>query len=246
MPSRAFRFGAIGGRWHLSFIAALNPGRLLVGVVLIALGVVYLLDRLGVAQAGRLIGSLWPLVVIAAGLLQMAVTRRVHIGAVIVVLVGLLLLASSLHLLPANAWELFWPLVLIAIGVLFLAGVITRGGMHQTEQRDQAHAFSVFGGQRVISQSRQFRGASLTAFFGGVTLDLRQAKLAPDGADVDVMTAFGGAQILVPTGWLVLFSGIPIFGSFDDRTSHTGDEAGPQLRIRGTAMFGGVEAKNSP
>jgi len=98
----------------------------------------------------------------------------------------------------------------------------------------------------VISQSKQFRGASLTAFFGGVTLDLRQARLAPDGADVDVMTAFGGAQILVPAGWLVLFSGIPIFGSFEDRTSHTGDEAGPQLRIRGTAMFGGVEAKNSP
>src|SRR5262249_43653728 len=51
----------------------------------------------------------------AAGLLQMAVTRRAHIGAAIVVLVGLLLLASSLHLLPANAWELFWPVVLIAI-----------------------------------------------------------------------------------------------------------------------------------
>jgi cell wall-active antibiotic response 4TMS protein YvqF len=173
MPSRAFRFGAIGGRWHLSFIAALNPGRLLVGVVLIALGVVYLLDRLGVAQAGRLIGSLWPLVVIAAGLLQMAVTRRAHIGAVIVVLVGLLLLASSLHLLPANAWELFWPLVLIAIGVLFLAGVITRGGMHQTEQRDQAHAFSVFGGQRVISQSRQFSRCVIDS-----VLRRRDARLA--------------------------------------------------------------------
>src|SRR5262249_33977667 len=102
------------------------------------------------------------------------------------------------------------------------------------------HAFSVFGGQRVISQSKQFRGASLTAFFGGVTLDLRQAKPAPDGADVDVMTAFGGAQVLVPAGWLVLFSGIPTFGCCEDRTSHRGDEAGPQLRIRGTAVFGGA------
>ncbi len=224
----------------------MNPGRLLVGVVLIALGVVYLLDRLGVAQAGTVIASFWPLVIIAAGVLQMAVTRRAHIGAAIVVLVGLILLAGSLHLLPANAWQLFWPVVLIAIGVLFLAGVITRGGLHQTDQRDQVHAFTVFGGQRVVSESQQFRGASLTAFFGGVTLDLRQARLAPEGADVDVMTAFGGAQMIVPVGWHVSFSGVPVFGSFEDKTSHTGGEGGPQLRIKGTAMFGGVEAKNSP
>ena len=156
----------------------MNPGRLLVGGVLIALGIVFLLDRLGVAQAGTLIAALWPLMIIAAGVLQMAVTRRAHVGAAIVVLVGLILLAASLNLLPANAWGLFWPVVLIAVGVLFMAGVITRGRVHQPDQRDQAQAFSVFGGQRVINESPQFRGASLTAFFGGVTLDLRQAKLA--------------------------------------------------------------------
>jgi predicted membrane protein len=224
----------------------MNPGRLLVGVVLVALGVLFLLDRLGVAQAGPLIDSFWPLVIIFAGVLQMAVTRSVHVGAAIVVLVGLILLASSLHLLPANAGQLFWPLVLIAVGLIVLAGYATRGGQHQTDQRDRAHAFSVFSGQRVVSESQQFRGASLSAFFGGVTLDLRHAKLAPEGADVDVMTAFGGAQIIVPEGWQVLFSGVPIFGGFEDKTSHTGGETGPQLRIRGTAIFGGVEAKNNP
>jgi predicted membrane protein len=224
----------------------MNPGRLLVGIVLVALGIVFLLDRLGVASAGTVLASFWPLVIIAAGVLQMAVTRRAHVGAAIVVLVGVILLAGSLHLLPANAGELFWPVVLIGIGVLFLAGVITRGAVHQSDKRDVAHAFTVFGGQRLVSGSEQFRSASLTAFFGSVTLDLRQAKLAPEGADVDVMTAFGGAQILVPPGWPVLFSGVPIFGGFEDKTSRSGTEVGPPLRIRGTAMFGGVEVKNTP
>lgn len=220
-----------------------NPGRLFVGVVLIALGVVFLLDRFGVAQAGRLIGSFWPVVIIAMGVLQLAIARRASVGAGILVLVGLILLAASLNLLPANAGELFWPLVLIAIGLAFLAGVMTRSE-HQTDQRDEPHAFAVFGGERVISESQQFRGASLTAFFGGVTLDLRPAKLAPEGADVDALTAFGGADIIVPTGWEVLVSGIPVFGAFEDKTSHTATGAGPQLRIRGTALFGGVAAKN--
>ena len=218
----------------------------MVGIVLIGLGVVFLLDRLGVANAGTLLASFWPLVIIAAGVLQMAVTRSMHVGAGIVVLVGLILLAGSLRLLPANAGELFWPLVLIAIGVLFLAGFVTRAAVHRSDQRDVAHAFSIFGGQRLVNVSQHFQGASLTAFFGGVTLDLRQAKLAPEGADVDVMTAFGGAQILVPEGWYVSFSGVPIFGAFDDKTSHQDTETGPSLRIRGTAMFGGVEVKNAP
>src|SRR5213078_2262622 len=108
-------------------------------------------------------------------------------------------------------WSLFWPLVLIAVGVLVLAGFVTRGALRQTDDRDRAHAFAVFGGQRVVSGSQQFRGASLTAFFGGVTLDLRQAKLAPEGADVDVMTAFGGAEIIVPAGWQIVLSGVPVF-----------------------------------
>lgn len=70
-------------------------------------------------------------------------TRRSPAGAAIVVLVGLILLAASLHLLPANAGGLFWPVVLIAIGVLFLAGVIMRGRMLYTDQRDKAQAFSI-------------------------------------------------------------------------------------------------------
>lgn len=225
----------------------MNPGRLLVGLVLVALGIVFLLDRLGVASAGWLIGALWPLVIVAAGVLQIAVTRRAHLGAGITIVVGLVLLAATLNLLSANVWQFFWPVALIVVGLLFLAGMVSRGIVGQTQQRDDvAHAFSVFGGQKVVNESQQFRGASLTSFFGGVTLDLRQANLAPEGADVDVMTAFGGAGIVVPEGWHVSLSGIPIFGGFDDKTSGTRPQGGPELRVRGTALFGGVEVKNRP
>lgn len=225
----------------------MNPGRLLVGLVLVALGIVLLLDRLGVASSGQLIGALWPVVIVAAGVLQMAVSRRAHLGAAITIVVGLVLLAATLNLLSASVWQFFWPVVLIAVGLLFLAGMVSRGILGQQQQRDDvAHAFSVFGGQKVVSESQQFRGASLTSFFGGVTLDLRQANLAPEGADVDVMTAFGGAGIVVPEGWRVSLSGIPIFGGFDDKTSGPSPQGSPELRVRGTALFGGVEVKNRP
>lgn len=217
----------------------MNPGRLLVGLVLVALGIVLLLERLGVANAGWLIGALWPLVIVAAGVLQMAVTRRAHLGATITIVVGLVLLAATLNLLSASVWQFVWPVALIAVGLLFLAGMVSRGIFRQTEQRDDvAHALSVFGGQKVVSES-QFRGASLTSFFGGDTLDLRQANLAPEGADVDVMTAFGGAGILVPEGWRVLLSGIPIFGGFDDKTSHQSPQGRPRAEGEGHSAVRG-------
>lgn len=222
-----------------------HPGRLLVGVVLVVLGVIFLLDRLGVVSAGALINGYWPLIFVAAGAFQLVVTRRPSAGPVITIVVGLALLAATLNLLPANVWQLFWPVVLIAVGLLFLAGVLSRGGLDRADGRDVVNVFSAFGGQRVASQSQQFRGASLTSFFGGATLDLRQAKLAPDGAVVDAMSAFGGVDILVPEGWPISLSGIPIFGGFDDKTAEgAGPRQGPELKVRGTALFGGVSVKN--
>jgi predicted membrane protein len=80
-----------------------------------------------------------------------------------------------------------------------------------------------------------------------VTLDLTQAKLSPEGAVVDVMTAFGGTEIVVPLDCRVSFSGVPIFGGFSDKTTTHSDpvsQGGPSLNVRGTVMFGGVDVKN--
>lgn len=46
------------------------------GALLIALGVLFLLDTLGVASAGRVLGTYWPVLVIAAGLLLLWGARR--------------------------------------------------------------------------------------------------------------------------------------------------------------------------
>ena len=119
-------------------------------------------------------------------------------------------------LLPANAWELFWPPVLIAIGVPFLAGVVTGGAARQSDTREVAHGFSILGAHRLISESEQFRSASLTAFFGGVALDLRQAKLAPEGAGPGCHDSLRRGQHPGAAGGSVQFTGIPISGGFDD------------------------------
>ena len=48
-----------------------------------------------------------------------------------------------------------------------------------------------------------FRGGTLDCWYGGGTIDLRGATLAPNGARLDVRAIFGGAQIVVPEAWHV-------------------------------------------
>jgi predicted membrane protein len=225
---------------------AANPGRLLVGAVLVALGVVFLLDQLHVVDAGRLIGAYWPAAIVAAGVLQLVIARRAFAGGLITIVIGLVLLAATLDLLGPNVWRVFWPLVLIAVGLAILGGILTRGRFQDADQRDVIRAMAVFGGQRIFARSAAFRAGSLTALFGSVTLDLSEAQLAPEGAVVDTMAAFGGIDVLVPAGWRVSVGGVPIFGGFDDKTRGAGVEmaSGPELRVKGTALFGGVAVKH--
>ena len=97
----------------------------------------------------------------------------------------------------------------------------------------------------MISTSRQFRGAWLTGVFGGVTLDLRGAELAEDGAAINATAAFGGVEILVPRGWRVSVRSTPILGGVEDKTEHPAASAdAPVLRIDAVAVLGGVDVKH--
>jgi len=49
-----------------------DPGRVLLGGSVVAAGVILLLGAAGVVDAGHVIGSWWPVVIVAGGLLTLA------------------------------------------------------------------------------------------------------------------------------------------------------------------------------
>ena len=110
---------------------------------------------------------------------------------------------------------------------------------------------AIFEGFELESRTTMFRGGSLLTWFGGGTLDLRNATLAPEGARLTVRALFGGAEVIVPEGWDVVCELIGLAGGLgDDRErehAHGGDEphrhtapGGPVLTIDGWAAFGGI------
>lgn len=106
--------------------------------------------------------------------------------------------------------------------------------------------FALFGEQNVASNAAEFARGSVTGVFGGAKLDLRAATLASAGAAVDAAGIFGGAELIVPRGWDIRISGLPIFGGVEDkaRRAETAAEGAPRLTVNALALFGGVEVKH--
>ncbi len=222
----------------------MKPGRILFGLLLIALGVLFLLDRAGTLEASDTIRDWWPAAIIAVGAVQLFDRPRSLLGPAIVMGVGIVLLLFTLDVVTGSVFAVLWPVLLIAVGL----GILFRHGggprvSAEGSSEDVIRATAVFGGHEVASRSPGFRGGSASAVFGGVTLDLREARLDPEGARIDATALFGGVEILVPNGWRVATSGTPIFGGIENKAAGEPGE-GPELRVDALSIFGGTEIKH--
>lgn len=210
--------------------------------VLIAVGVVWLLDAAHVLDGATTIDHWWPIAVIALGLVAALSERRLGLGPVVLVVIGALLLFDQLRQKDLNA--IVWPVVAIAIGLWLL---FNRGQWRQVRNEESARqdVVAVLGAAASRNRSKHFRHANVSALFGGATLDMRDARLDA-GATVDALALFGGVDVIVPPEWRVELGGLPIFGGYEDKTSHGADVPpdAPVLKVAATAIFGGVGIKN--
>jgi predicted membrane protein len=212
----------------------------------LTVGVLYLLESLDVLDAGEVIGRWWPVVLIAAGLLQLAGSRGSSIGPAIVIGAGTLLLLDTTAVIEGDTWDYVWPVVVVTLGAAILLGRPRVTAPPDAAADDTVTATGVFGEPKVRTVSQQFKHASLTAVFGGATLDLRNALPDPSGATITATAAFGGIHILVPRGWRIVLSGTPVFGGVTDKTESVGalPPDAPTLSVNGLAIFGGVEVEH--
>jgi hypothetical protein len=104
---------------------------------------------------------------------------------------------------------------------------------------DDVTLTSIYGPLEFASTAQAFRGGTLTCLYGGGTLDLRGATLAPGGATLRIQAFNSGAQILIPAPWRLEVKVVGL-GGVDDGRPHIDRPAdAPMLRIEGWAMFGG-------
>ena len=102
---------------------------------------------------------------------------------------------------------------------------------------------AVFGGVERKGRWRVRARSQVTAIFGGVDLDLREADFDAPVVELNVQTCFGGVDIKVPAGINVRNETVNIFGGTDVKNLGEPIEGAPTLVIKGTVFFGGVDVK---
>ena len=102
-----------------------------------------------------------------------------------------------------------------------------------------------FSGLDFKIEAQAWTGGELGVTAGGVGIDLRNARLAPEGALLDVRIVMGGVDIRVPDTWQVQCDVTPFLGGADDSTRSTqGSNGAPILRVIGSVTLGGLSIRN--
>ncbi len=219
--------------------------RLVIGVSLIAAGVLFTLDNFGIIEIGNL-WRFWPVVLVAVGVTKL-ISRSLLSGLALVT-VGGLFLARNFGMLHFRLSYLL-PLIFVFIGlrIVFAQRPGARTWDATTNPGGTLNEWAVFGGgeRRIVSPN--FQGGQANAVFGGFNLDLRESRMAGDHAVIDVFCFCGGGELRVPEDWNVILKVVPIFGGTDDKSRHVvSDPAHPkkELLVTGFILFGGLGIKN--
>ncbi len=222
-----------------------STGSLLTGSVFILIGLGLVLKNLGYIDLS--LREWWPLIIIAAGLLNISNHRNIlsFPGLFLVFLGGIFLLTQN-NILEWDFIVKFWPAILIIIGLSLLTG----NGKKSKRVKDSGDKDNYISGVALFSglerkiSSKSFRGGNITALFGGAEIDLRNAKISPDGASLDLTALFGGVEIRLPDEWNIELNSTALFGGVGNKCRNENPGDGESLIISATAIFGGVEIKN--
>lgn len=107
--------------------------RTVLGLSIALLGVMLTLDRLGIAHVDNLFRRFWPVPIVLMGGLMLVQARdgRERMRGIVFTGIGTWLFLNMQGLVSIRLWELFWPLVLVLIGV----SMVTRRGPSNWSQR---------------------------------------------------------------------------------------------------------------
>lgn len=222
--------------------------KILWGIALIVIGGIFALNALGVTDIEIFFDGWWTLFIIIPCLIGIF-SERDKVGNIIGLAIGVFLLLCCQNVIGFDMlWKLVIPAIIVIIGLKLIFGAVFGDKatkiIASTKQNGENVKIgcATFSGQDINFDGEIFSGAELTAVFGGVQCDLRNAVIEKDCA-ITATSIFGGIDIYVPDNVNVKVNSNSIFGGVSNKNHRTAIQGAVTLYINATCMFGGVEIK---
>ena len=210
----------------------------IIGILFIIVGLIIGLNSFGITNINVFFDGWWTLFIIIPAI-NGIIADDEKLGSIIWLVVGVVLLLGCQDMISFDiVWKLMLPLILVFLGLSIIFG----GKVKEVTNNKEREFCACFGGQTVKFDGQDFKGATVNGIFGGITLDLRNAKIK-DGSVIEAAAIFGGVNILIPEDLKVEIKSTSIFGGVTDKTKAKEKKDKITLYVNGSAIFGGVEIK---
>ncbi len=229
-----------------------NSNKTIWGIALIAIGIIWGLKASGVLNINIFFNGWWTLFIIIPSLIGL-IKGDDRVGNLIGIIIGcaLLLLVQGIVSFE-KITHLIIPIILVVGGLMLLFKSKTNAPTTKkikeiSKDKKGKEYFSTFSGQKIILDE-EVKNLELSAIFGGIEYDLRNAIIKEDVV-IETTAIFGGIEIYVPDDVEVKVVHTSIFGGVDNKREKNEDKDKKESKnkktiyINSTCIFGGVDIK---
>lgn len=218
------------------------------GLFLVIVGVLLGIKKLNIIDINIFFDGWWTLFIIIPSLIGL-LTDDEKTGSLIILVIGILLLLSAQNIFD---FEILWTLLVPIIIVIFGLSLIFKNSFNKEinkniqklndKKNKEEEIFAAFSSQKLDFNGETFNSKTLNAIFGGIKLDLREAKLKEDVV-INTTSVFGGIDIYIPKDVKIKIKSNSIFGGVTNHKNSKENEKSKTIYINATCLFGGVEIK---
>lgn len=219
----------------------------IIGFLLIFIGLILGLNAFGITNINLFFSGWWTLFIIIPSLIGL-INDKEKTSSLIFLIIGVWLFLAERDLIEYELLiKLLLPVILISIGLLLVfKDVLSINGKEikkiNANNKESNNYIAVFGSQDLKFEDEKVENLDLKSLFGGIKLDLRDAKIEKDIV-INTLSVFGGIDIYVPDDVKVKVSSTPFFGGVEVKRKKQSSNKEITIYLNSVCIFGGVDVK---